>query len=148
MQQYGRDNSHKLPDKLRAKTALYSILDDFYVDDYLKSIPSIGMGIQLATDVSYMLTEGQFHFRKWKSNSTEVLAHLLGDVDPCQLNPHLAETTVLDLHWDPLSDELFYQVSSYDTQHLNKRQVLRDTAKLYDPIGMLAPVIITAKFFI
>ncbi|XP_037960052.1 uncharacterized protein LOC119689319 [Teleopsis dalmanni] len=106
------------------------------------------MAIQLAADVSSVLADGQFHLRKWKSNSAEVLAHLLGDADPCQLNPHLAETTVLGLHWDPLTDELFYQVSSYDAQHLTKRQVLSDAAKLYDPIGMLAPVIITAKLFI
>ncbi|XP_037929018.1 uncharacterized protein LOC119665010 [Teleopsis dalmanni] len=148
MQQCSRDNSHKLPDELRAKTALCSILNDFYVNDYLKSILSFGMVIQLATDVSYVLAEGQFHLSKWKSNSTEVLAHLLGDADPRQLNPHLAETTVLGLHWDPLPDKLFYQVSSYDRQHFTKRQVLSDAAKLYDPIGMLAPVIITAKLFI
>ncbi|XP_037929213.1 uncharacterized protein LOC119663677, partial [Teleopsis dalmanni] len=148
MQQCGRDNSYKLSDEVRAKTALHSILNDFYVDDYLKSTPSIGMAIQLAADVSSVLADGQFHLRKWKSNSAEVLAHLLGDADPCQLYPHLAETTVLGLHWDPLTDELFYQVSSYDAQHLTKRQVLSDAAKLYDPIGMLAPVIITAKLFI
>ncbi|XP_037930682.1 uncharacterized protein LOC119665528 [Teleopsis dalmanni] len=106
-------------------------------------MPSIGMAIQLAT-VGRVLAEGQFHLRKSKSNSAEVLAHLLGDAHPCRLNPHLAETTVLALHWDPLLDELFYKVNSYDTQHLTKWQVLSDAGKLYDQIGMLAPIIITA----
>ena len=48
-----------------------------------------------------------------------------------------------------VSDELFFNVNMVDdTSMLTKRRVLSDVAKLYDPTGVLAPVVVLAKLFI
>lgn len=149
MQQCGMDNCDELVDVNRAASARQSILRDFYVDDYLTSTSSTQKAIELAKDVESTLKRGQFHLRKWRSNDHQALAQITGSpsvLEDIQLQP--AETTVLGLHWDPVADELFYKIKLDNSPSTSKRQVLSDSARLYDPLGILAPVIIVAKIFI
>ncbi|XP_055917147.1 uncharacterized protein LOC129949607 [Eupeodes corollae] len=149
MQQCALDNSCILPTNERAKAAQESILRDFYIDDYLCSAPSTKAAVLLARDVDSVLKEGHFCLRKWRSNDSRVLAKLTNTPFTDEIELQAMETTVLGLNWDPIADELFYKVKlATDTTSTTKRQVLSDTARLYDPLGMLAPVIIVAKLFI
>ncbi|KAL9978596.1 hypothetical protein ACROYT_G016131 [Oculina patagonica] len=56
---------------------------------------------------------------------------------------------VLGLKWNTLSDELFFDFSSLHTYAmslpLNKRSVLKVTAKIFDPMGFLTPFTIGLK---
>lgn len=74
------------------------------------------------------------------------LADNLGTAVNVELKP--SEVTVLGLHWNPKDDELIYRINIGETISTTKRQVLSDTARLYDPTNMLAPVSIVAKIFI
>ncbi|XP_036347246.1 uncharacterized protein LOC118756600 [Rhagoletis pomonella] len=57
--------------------------------------------------------------------------------------------TVLGLRWDAAADELFFKVDLKESLgFLTKRRVLSAVAKLFDPTGILAPVVITGKIFI
>ncbi|XP_036327394.1 uncharacterized protein LOC118740001 [Rhagoletis pomonella] len=63
--------------------------------------------------------------------------------------PSNSDTTVLGLHWNPNNDTLFYKVRLPVLDAIRtKRNVLSDVARLYDPSGLLSPVIVWAKIFI
>ncbi|XP_017480228.1 PREDICTED: uncharacterized protein LOC108369602 [Rhagoletis zephyria] len=147
MQQCGRDNCFKLLDSERAGAALDCILHNFYIDDYLVSVPTLEEALQLGADVASVLEGGHFRLRKWRLNIIDVVSTLSGASDPVHLDLHLAETTILGLHWDPSADDLFYRVGLAGSKSITKRQALSDAAKLYDPTGMLAPVLLPAKLF-
>lgn len=150
LRQCAIDNHHVIADASRAAAARASVLDNFYVDDYLDSADSPEEAITLATDIDTILRHGQFHLRKWNSNDAQSLAAITGiNTSALELELSDSDTTVLGLHWNPLTDELFYRirVCTIDTSP-TKRTVLSEVARLYDPTGMLAPVVITAKMFI
>ena len=50
-----------------------SIARNFYVDDFLKSVPSVGQATALAQDITTLCSEGGFHLTKWTSNNREVI---------------------------------------------------------------------------
>lgn len=55
----------------------------------------------------------------------------------------------LGLSWSSTSDHIQYKVKLIEANNqVTKRIVLSETAKIFDPLGLLAPVIIIAKTFI
>lgn len=55
----------------------------------------------------------------------------------------------LGARWNPATDCLHYSVAEWTTPNtLNKRLVASDIAKLFDPLGLLGPIIIVAKMFL
>nr|XP_036227894.1 uncharacterized protein LOC118682658 [Bactrocera oleae] len=150
LRQCANDNYKVIYDPSRAAAARHSILYNFYVDDYLDSVDSDELGVTRAQDVATVLKQGQLILGKWNSNSTHVLSTITGTtVSASELELDNSTTKVLGLYWDPVSDELFFKVSMIDDTSMHtKRRVLSDVAKLYDPTGVLAPVVVLAKLFI
>jgi hypothetical protein len=61
------------------------------------------------------------------------------------------ETKVLGLRWNPNTDTLQFQQRQPPNDANNsitKREVLRESSKIYDPLGILTPVTIRAKILI
>lgn len=55
----------------------------------------------------------------------------------------------LDIRWFPTADYLGYKVILPETHpNPSKRQVLADKARLFDPPGLLSPIIIKAKILL
>ena len=88
-----------------------------------------------------------FNLRAWNSNNPTVRASAanqgLQDKDP--------ETKVLGLRWNPNTDALQFQQWQPPNDANNiitKREVLRKSSKIYDPLGILTPVTIRAKILI
>jgi len=52
---------------------------------------------------------------------------------------------VLGIHWDPEEDMLSYKVCLTTNAHNTKRQVLSDVARIFDPLGILSPVVVQLK---
>ncbi|XP_039969677.1 uncharacterized protein LOC120781523 [Bactrocera tryoni] len=139
LRQCANDNYEVIYDPSRAAAARHSILYNFYVDDYLDSVDSDELAITR-----------QLILGKWNSNSTHVLSAITGTTPSAsELELNNSTTKVLGLYWDPVSDELFFKVGLVDDTSMHtKRKVLSDVAKLYDPTGVLAPVVVVAKLFI
>ena len=150
LRQCALDNFNTVPDNERAIAARDSILDSFYVDDFLESAESTQAAITMAEDIDHILRQGKFVLRKWKSNEPSVLKAMVPGLSP----PEEVEisdptTTVLGLHWNPVSDSFVYRVALDEMAiRPSKRIVASDVGRLYDPVGFLAPVLITAKIFI
>lgn len=55
----------------------------------------------------------------------------------------------LGINWDPRSDSIFYSVKSLDTTECyTKRSITSKCAKLFDPTGLVGPVIVVGKMLI
>ncbi|RYE12372.1 MAG: hypothetical protein EOP45_22955, partial [Sphingobacteriaceae bacterium] len=56
--------------------------------------------------------------------------------------------TALGMQWNTTSDELSYKLTlKKDVPQITKRTILSDIASLFDPLGLLAPIIMRAKIF-
>ncbi|XP_058817717.1 uncharacterized protein LOC131681029 [Topomyia yanbarensis] len=103
----------------------------------------------LRKELSKLLEKGGFVLRKWTSNRLEVLhgldADKIGTQSLLEFTPH--ETVkALGIIWEPEGDFLRFdsQVQN-DGKPPTKRSILSSIAKLFDPIGLIAPVVVRAK---
>lgn len=80
---------------------------------------------------------------KWSSNRP-VLVEGLGIEDAVRLPTVPGEIVgALGLKWDTKKDSFCFQVSLPPmSQIISKRTVLSDTARLFDPLGLIAPILV------
>ncbi|XP_070577615.1 uncharacterized protein [Ptychodera flava] len=119
--------------------------ENIYVDNAMSGAQTREDILNYHNEANEVMSKGGFNLRSWASNCTELrdLAREQGNLD--------SETTVnaLGLLWNTESDKLSYKQKVMEDGHLvTKREVVRSTASIYDPLGFLAPVHVTAKCFI
>ncbi|XP_059225962.1 uncharacterized protein LOC131998022 [Stomoxys calcitrans] len=125
------------------------IEEDFYMDDLLTGADTIEECLQLRFKISRHLEGYGFHLRKWCSNNEHIVKSSKEDKENEIIN--INETTnvkTLGLQWKPKEDEFRFKISEYPAESTTKRLALSYLAKIFDPLGLLTPVIITAKLFI
>ncbi|XP_059223865.1 uncharacterized protein LOC131997242 [Stomoxys calcitrans] len=125
------------------------IEEDFYMDDLLTGADSIEECLQLQQKISRQLERYGFHLRKWCSNSEQVIKSSKADkeFDIIDIDENTNVKT-LGLQWKPNEDYFRFKISEYSSEVTTKRLALSYLAKIFDPHGLLTPVIITAKIFI
>ncbi|XP_036347949.1 uncharacterized protein LOC118757336, partial [Rhagoletis pomonella] len=124
--------------------------ESFYMDDCLHGADNVAEAVSLRNELQELVQCGGFTLRKWNSNSLDFLHEINSDICTsasacCNLTLD-KETKALGIFWSCASDTIGYKIAltSY-TEPITKRQQLSDVAKTYDPIGLLAPVIIVGK---
>ncbi|XP_045458533.1 uncharacterized protein LOC123668885 [Melitaea cinxia] len=129
-------------------------LNDFYVDDLLSGCESVEQGLKLYNEMNAMLSKGGFKLHKWSSNSNTMLESIKGvnSNEETIEGIHLKLDNVLKIlgiTWDRSSDSFVYSVNLPEMQQpVTKRKILADVARLYDPLGWIAPTIVLAKAMI
>ncbi|XP_058840653.1 uncharacterized protein LOC131696123 [Topomyia yanbarensis] len=126
-----------------------AVKKDFYMDDFLSGAESISKAKRLRSEVQSLMAEGGFDLRKWSSNQPEALADLPSTALEEQSTLHFdAETKVktLGVVWETGTDQLCVEIraTEYDDQW-TKRKIFSEIAQLYDPLGIVSPVIAWAK---
>ncbi|XP_036345870.1 uncharacterized protein LOC118755131, partial [Rhagoletis pomonella] len=149
LQQCAYDNYGSVPDRRQAVLARDAILTSFYVDDFLTSCESATDAVELARNVDTILSAGKFTLRKWNSNDGQVMSYLSNESSLSSYTFHSGVASVLGLRWDAVTDQLFFQVDlDQSSEAPTKRRVLSEVARLFDPAGLLSPVVVTGKLFI
>ncbi|XP_072020402.1 uncharacterized protein [Amphiura filiformis] len=127
-----------------------TVLSNFYVDDYLKSIESESKAIQLVSDLTSLCKDGGFKLTKWLSNSREVLQSVPED-DRAETtktldlkNEELPSEKVLGLLWSPQTHRLGLHIKVKERPP-TRRGILATVSSIYDPLGFVAPAILPAK---
>ncbi|XP_055309087.1 uncharacterized protein LOC129572976, partial [Sitodiplosis mosellana] len=122
-----------------------------YVDDCMGGSHSIESAIELQRELNGLFNAGHMHLRKWASNSEKALEGIA--IEDRALSPSLVLKTdemvkTLGMKWTPSTDLLSFTIDmsrlSSDAQ-ITKRTLASDACKLYDPLGLLAPLTIKAK---
>lgn len=143
LQQLALDNYSQYP------LACEAIIKDCYVDDILTGSHEKEGLINLRNQLIEVLRLGCFELNKWNSNDSEIL----DGIDNNEFQPIICLdkndiNKVLGLQWDSRNDLLKYSVAENSINRATKRTILSDIAKLYDPLGLLNPLIVTAKLII
>lgn len=123
---------------------------DFYVDDLISGGDSVAEVVEIREQVAALLQKGGFPIRKWCSNVLGVLDGIPSDQCEQMLKFHDGTdvTKTLGLVWDPKSDNFIFSFAPADNcKTVTKRSVLSSIARLYDPLGLIGPVITRAKIF-
>ncbi|XP_053691668.1 uncharacterized protein LOC128740167 [Sabethes cyaneus] len=125
---------------------------DFYVDHLLTGVSGIQEGRRLVTEINDLLNSAGFTLRKWNSNCNQVLASvpkpLRDDRDVFELDSSTSTVKTLGLVWEPCTDCFRFGAPKWNTAEvLIERVILSDASKLFDPLGLVGPVIVQAKTF-
>ncbi|XP_026686425.1 uncharacterized protein LOC103518980 isoform X2 [Diaphorina citri] len=124
---------------------------DFYVDDLISSTESEEKALELYKELTAMFQKAGFRLRKWISNSKYVLNEIPVEDRAVQVNSilnHQETVKALGLRFNPSNDEFSYSFELNDVQAPTKRIILSEIGKLFDPLGLISPIIINAKIFL
>ena len=122
----------------------------FYMDDMIRSVSTVAEAKALIPEMQSLLQTGGFDLGKFMSTSRDVIetvpenqrAKSLHNID---LHDNtLPQESALGLKWDVENDCFTYSVNLQE-KPLTKRGLLGTTASLYDPLGLVAPVLLVPK---
>jgi len=123
---------------------------DFYVNDLITGANSIEEALTIRNQVSALLSRGGFELRKWSSNSKDLLRDIpdqTRDSAIIELDKDGVSKT-LGVKWNRYRDSFQYTIKISCGISCTKRIMLSNIAQIFDPLGLLAPVIVTAKILI
>lgn len=130
-------------------TAVQAIKNDFYMDDCITGADTENQAIQLAKDIDIVLSKSQLPLRKWRSNSERLVQEMAGENEAAVLFGVDGHTSVLGIQWIPKDDALALVVhANCDVKVLTKRIILSIISQLFDPNGLVAPIITKAKLLV
>ncbi|KAL4005475.1 hypothetical protein ACER0C_005188 [Sarotherodon galilaeus] len=131
-------------------TAIETILQKFTVDDCLKSVGSEDEAVLLFHNLKAACQMGGFRLTKWISNSRVVLASIpdtekAKEVKDLDLDQDvLPIERALGVQWCVQSDSFKFRIAIQEKQP-TRRNILSTASSIYDPLGILAPVVLPAK---
>lgn len=129
--------------------AVQAIKNDFYMDDCITGADSEQQAIKLAKEIELVLDKSKMPLRKWRSNSEQLVQELAGENEASLLFDVEEQTSVLGIKWMPKDDELALVVRANPSfDELTKRIILSIISRLFDPTGLVAPVLTKAKLLV
>lgn len=143
LHQLAEDEKEKFP--LAAKI----LKNDMYVDDLLTGTSSIEEAQKIRKELSQLVNSARLNFRQWASNEPEILKNVGNNSINSDFELSKYDTVkTLGISWNAKTDSINYSVrSSNDRIAGSKRAILSEIAKIFDPLGLLGPVILQAKTF-
>ena len=122
-----------------------------YVDDLISGKPTVPEAQQLKEGAIKIFADAKFTLHKWHSNVAELEGSERrvedeGTFAKQQLGQSKAKTGgLLGLPWDKQEDQISVVLPQNEVV-ASKRALLRNLAKIYDPLGLAAPLTIKGKF--
>ena len=146
------------------------LLKSLYVDDLTSGGNNVFDAFELYQKAKSRLKDGGFNLRKWKSNSRELMK-LINQNEGSSAGPvevvteedatytdslfasHKAENEneqkTLGVCWNTNEDTLIMKLSTLSDRAkefpATKRNVLRITASVFDPLGLISPIVVLSK---
>lgn len=142
------DEGHLYP------VAAQRVITDFYMDDLLTGCQNVGEGIEVFKQTKELLKKAGFQLQKWSSNSEELLTRIKEERQAEDRDRNLeikidSIIKILGLTWNRCDDSYHYTVTLPALHRsVTKRHIISHIARLFDPLGWVAPVIIVAKIII
>ncbi|GFX22740.1 integrase catalytic domain-containing protein [Trichonephila clavipes] len=142
LKQLVTDDGHKYP------LAASAVSADIFMDDLISGCSGISSAKQLKQELISLFSGAGMQLHKWSSNCIELLSNF--DVSGGDVSLTIPdETKALGLFVETSKDTLAFSVSSIadvsDSCTITKRSVLSTTAKNFDPLGLISPVVTKVK---
>ncbi|XP_045535019.1 uncharacterized protein LOC123721194 [Papilio machaon] len=129
------------------KVISQSIKEDYYVDDYLSGASSEAELRHKIQSVTSTLSTARLPLRKFRTNVPSIFDNDSNTSMPKNLDLS-SQSSVLGLKWDPPKDILWFPVNIQLDERVTKRTILSNSAKLFDPLGLLGPCTIIPKILL
>lgn len=149
------DHANEYPEAAKA------IIEKHYVDDYLDSTDTEDQAIQLISEVIKVHKNGGFQICNWISNSERVMSTIpenLRAKSHKNLDSFCKKSLerILGLWWNPETDNFTFSMNCYKvnpeiikcTKIPTKREALKLTMSVFDPLGFLSPLVVRFKIFL
>ncbi|KAH9628959.1 hypothetical protein HF086_011226, partial [Spodoptera exigua] len=121
------------------------IIHDFYVDDLLTGGRDLDEVRFIRAEVTKALASACMPLRKWRSNDPQ----LVSDAVPQSFHLNIGSDEpdkLLGLGWHVNSDDLGFPIGfTKSTNGYTKRDLLSVIARIFDPMGLLCPIVVTMK---
>ena len=125
------------------------LLKSLHKDDLTTGANTINKGFEFYEKTKHCLSKGDFNLRKFKSNCKE-LENLVYEKFPDD-ETYSNENKVVGILWDKHSYNLMFDFNDIRSKFIEKptkRSIIQSLASIYDPLGLIAPVIVKMKFFL
>lgn len=150
LQQVARDHNDEYP------VAAQNTLNNFYVDDLMTGVQSVPEGIVVFTEMNELLKKAGFELQKWNTNNNDLMEIMKGKgmdkVGAKGRDMEIKEDElmkIMGLTFNRTEDNFRFVVNLPTLlEPVTKRKILSDIARLYDPLGWVAPSLILAKILI
>ncbi|XP_063544363.1 uncharacterized protein LOC134752623 [Cydia strobilella] len=132
--------------------AAYEAENHMYVDDYVSSVDNVDTAEKIYKEMTAMFKSGGFNLVKWISNDTQLMSR----VPSAQKSPLAvkfdddpnADTKIVGMQWQPTNDQFHFKTNIDFPETCTKRSILSVTARLFDPLGLISPVVAYMKLLI
>ena len=151
---FGGDHRQDLHENVGLKRiadeAANFVRNDFYVDDGLKSVDTVEHATTLIKKTKEMCAKRVPRLRKFISNSKEVISAIPREDCASTLenldlhSDRLPIERALGVYWCVESDTFQMLITLQDTP-LTRRCILSTISSIYDPLGLVAPVLLVEK---
>ena len=139
-----------------------------YVDDLLSGKPKVASAMELKEGAIKIFEDAKFTWHKWHSNEPELEDNELKpeceksevkqerDMNQVEAEPdqtfakqqltrfNQSQSSLLGLTWNKQEDEISVVIPKMETS-VTKRELLRNLARIYDPLGLVSPVTLKGK---
>ncbi|XP_046142527.1 uncharacterized protein LOC123987999 [Osmia bicornis bicornis] len=141
--QLAEDEKSRFP--LGAQCLIYNT----YVDDTFSGADELAVAVRTRRELIDLLKSAGVELDKWAANHADLLpgnTQQSGTEDSKSIGIDESVKT-LGVQWNPNRDEFRFTTLDFKglTGAVTKRSVLSNIARLFDPLGWLAPITITAK---
>ena len=132
------------------------IKSSFYVDDFISGGETIDQAFQLYTVARRTMVNAGFNLRKWHSSSRELPTNIQAESNDVnrplpQASPKfiviedMSQSKLLGIVWDSNLDLFTFSLSELmelvSKLPASRRSLLRVTASIFDPLGVLSPFV-------
>ena len=131
-----------------AESLIEKILKSLHVDDFTGGADTQEESYNLFRECKEKLADGGFMLRKFQSNSNELEELVYSNHPETKPESIPEQNKVLGIMWYKNEDYIAFDIQSF-VKNFNpvptKRRVLHALASLFDPMGLLNPVIVKLK---
>ena len=141
LKRVGLDNEKEYP------IAAKAIQNNFYMDDFIKSVETPEKAIEVFNQLQPFLSQHGFELKKWISNNDAVTEAIpedlksISNTKQVEVEPNTEGSSVLGLQWTVTDDSL--QVCRGTNKEveapITQRKILSLVSSVFDPIGLFAP---------
>ncbi|XP_072948180.1 uncharacterized protein [Epargyreus clarus] len=123
------------------------IKSDMYVDDFLSGSDSKEELTHIINEVTKTLASACLPLRKFRTNAPSIFENNPNSLLPKNLDLS-SQSSALGLKWDPADDILLFPCNFENSSNATKRTILSNSAKLFDPLGLLSVCTIIPKIIL
>jgi len=125
------------------------LLTCFYVDDFLSGAETVEKADTLRQELCSLFNSTGMKLRKWREEFCKTIPQELLETTDLTLPTPLTSPKALGMHWDVSGDNFHVSVPEIlDQQVVTKRQIISQSAKVYDVLGLFSPATIIPKILL